>query len=188
MSEELRERIVDAALRLLETQGPKGFGQIRVAKEAGVAQGHLTYYFPRKSDLAAAVIERMSRDARREIEPLLTKAGSADSAAHHDLFFAQVKKLLKNDRRSRVMLGLLAEALEDRDLAAVLSRQLAMQRAMMAQLIGRNADDPDVHIALAALRGLGIENLLGRPDQAHVEAILARFRAWLEGWKTPRNR
>jgi AcrR family transcriptional regulator len=157
---------------------------VRVAREAGVAQGHLTYYFPRKSDLAAAVVERLSRDARSELEPMLARAAGADEEAQHDLFFSLVQKLLRNDRRNRVMLGLVAEALDDRELAGVLARQLQMQRAVMAHLLGRAPDDPDVHIALAALRGLGIENLLHRSDPAHAEAILARFRVWLDGWKT----
>lgn len=180
MSEDLRERIVDAAVRLLETQGPKGFGQVRVAREAGVAQGHLTYYFPRKSDLATAVVERLQADARRELEPLLARAAAADEDALHELFFAQVKKLLRNDRRTRVVLGLVAEALDDRDLAGVLARQLQLQRGLMARLLGREPDDPDVHIALAALRGLGIEHLIeGGGDRAHADAVVARFRAWL---------
>jgi AcrR family transcriptional regulator len=184
-SEDLRERIVDAAVHLLETQGPKGFGQVRVAREAGIAQGHLTYYFPRKSDLAAAVVERITRDGRREIEPLLSKASASHGegrAALHEVFFTIVKRLLRNDKRNRVMLGLVTEALDDHDLAAVLAQQLKMQRAVMAQLIRRDPDDPDVHIALAALRGLGMENLISRSDHAHAEAVLARFRAWLDGW------
>ena len=30
-----------------------------VAREAGLQQGHLTYYFPKKSDLVAAVLEAL---------------------------------------------------------------------------------------------------------------------------------
>ncbi|MCE9573087.1 MAG: TetR/AcrR family transcriptional regulator [Deltaproteobacteria bacterium] len=186
-SDDLRERIVDAAVTLLETQGPKGFGQVRVARAAGVAQGHLTYYFPHKADLAAAVVERLSRDARRELEPLLG-AALADPEAAHALFFAQVEKLLKNEKRSRAMLGLMAEALDDRALAKVLARTLVLQRGMMARLLGREADDPDVHIAVAALRGLGIENLLSHGDPAQAEAVVARFRTWLAGWQRPPER
>lgn len=186
-SDDLRERIVDAAVALLEAQGPKGFGQVRVARAAGVAQGHLTYYFPHKADLAAAVVERLGRDARRELEPLLG-AALADPVAAHALFFAQVEKLLKNEKRSRAMLGLMAEALDDRALAKVLARTLVLQRGMMARLLGRDADDPDVHIAVAALRGLGIENLLSHGDPAQAEAVVARFRAWLAGWQRPPER
>ncbi len=183
-SDDLRERIVDAAVTLLETHGPKGFGQVRVARAAGVAQGHLTYYFPHKADLAAAVVERVNREARRELEPLLG-AALADPVAAQALFFAQVEKLLMNEQRSRAMLGLMAEALDDRALAGVLARQLVLQRALMARLLGRDADDPDVHIALAALRGLGIENLLHHGDPAQAAAVVARFRAWLAGWQRP---
>jgi AcrR family transcriptional regulator len=180
MSQELRERIVDAAVRLLETQGPKGFGQVRVAREAGVAQGHLTYYFRRKSDLAAAVVERLTRETRLEMEPLLLGAGDAGGGAEaREQFFVQVLKVLRNDKRSRAMLGLLAEALDDPELAAVLSRHFDLQRAAIARIFGRPMDDPDVHFALAALRGLGMENLLRGEDTARLEALVARFRACL---------
>ncbi len=178
-SDDRREGIVEAAIRLLEAHGPKGFGQVRVAREAGIAQGHLTYYFPRKSDLAAAVVERLGREARRDLEPLLAGELPADRAAHEELFFGVVKTLLRDVKRHRVMLGLVAEAVWDPELAAVLARMLAMQRAVMAHLLGRDADDLDVHIALAALRGLGIEALVHREGRAHVDEVVARFRVWL---------
>ena len=186
-TDDRRERIVEAAIRLLEAHGPKGFGQVRVAREAGLAQGHLTYYFPRKSDLAAAVVERLGRDARRELEPLLAAGSPADREAHEEAFFGVVKKLLRDEKRHRVMLGLVAEAIEDPELAAVLARMLAMQRAVMAHLLGREADDLDVHLALAALRGLGLEALVHREDRAHVDEVVARFRAWLGATRVGRR-
>jgi hypothetical protein len=33
MADDVRARIVEAAVRVLETQGAKGFGQVRVARE-----------------------------------------------------------------------------------------------------------------------------------------------------------
>jgi AcrR family transcriptional regulator len=179
VSEDLRERIVDAALHLLESEGPKGFGQVRVAREAGVAQGHLTYYFPRKSDLAAAVLERLTRDARREMAPLLLHAHTLSDDERHALFFAHVHTMLHNDQRTRVLLGLFTAALDDTSLAAALAGMLDVQRAAMALLLGREADDVTVHMALATLRGLGIENLVRRADAEQTREMLARFRQWL---------
>jgi hypothetical protein len=49
---------------------------------------------------------------------------------------------------------------------------------IMASLLGRDAVDLDVHIALAALRGLGIESLVAPDEPGHAEEVIARFRAW----------
>lgn len=180
MREELRARIVEAAVRLLETHGAKGFGQVKVAREAGVQQGHLTYYFPKKSALALAVIERLQNRSRLEFEKILGQAQKLPRAELYDLFFAQVRAMMKDRKRSRVMLGLAAEAQDDPEVAKMLARHLGVQRAGMATLLGRSPDDVDVHIALAALRGLGIEHLVARGDDAQVDEVVARFRSWLE--------
>ena len=52
-----RQRILDAAIRIARKSGIKALTQPRVAAAAGVRQSHLTYYFPRKADLLAAVLE-----------------------------------------------------------------------------------------------------------------------------------
>ena len=56
MTKDIRTRILDAAVQLLETEGAKAFGQTRVARAAGVKQGNITYHFPKKADLVAAVV------------------------------------------------------------------------------------------------------------------------------------
>ncbi|MGZ3420202.1 MAG: TetR/AcrR family transcriptional regulator [Polyangiales bacterium] len=178
MSEELRTRILDAAIHLLETEGPKAFGQIRVAREAGLAQGHLTYYFKKKSDLAVAVCERLHERNRREFDRILARAGELPQSELHDQFFAQVAKMMRDKKRSRALLGLMVEALDDSAIAAIMAKQVLVQRSGMALLLGRSPDDVEVHIALAALRGLGLENLLAPPDADDSAAIIARFRSW----------
>ena len=40
------------------------------------------------------------------------------------------------------------------------------------------ASPASMHIALAALRGLGIESLVAPDEPQHVEEVIARFRAW----------
>lgn len=178
MAEDVKARIVDAAVRLLESKGAKGFGQVRVAREAGLQQGHLTYYFPKKSDLVAAVLARLSERARGEFERALAHRGPLDAAASEEVFFDMVRALLRDRKRSRILAALLAEAVDDAEVGAALGAQVRAQRAVMASLLGRDADDLDVHIALAALRGLGIESLVAPDEPQHVEEVIARFRAW----------
>jgi AcrR family transcriptional regulator len=46
-----RERILFAAVEILNAEGFGGLTQTRVAERAGIRQSHLTYYFPARNDL-----------------------------------------------------------------------------------------------------------------------------------------
>lgn len=185
MSEDVRGRIVDAAIRLLEAKGAKGFGQVRVAREAGLQQGHLTYYFPKKSDLVGAVLERLSERTRGDLREAMARGETSDPAAAEALFFDLVRRLMRDRKRAHILVGLLAEAVEDAEVSAALGAMVRSQRASLAFLLGRDPEDPDVYIATAALRGLGIENLVEPDDPARVEAVLARFRQWYGARSAP---
>jgi AcrR family transcriptional regulator len=50
-----RTEIIEAGIAILREQGLSGFTQPRVAQRAGMRQSHLTYYFPTRLDLLAAV-------------------------------------------------------------------------------------------------------------------------------------
>lgn len=52
-----RTDIVEAALVLVREEGLAGLTQPRVAKRLGLRQSHVTYYFPTRDDLLAAVTE-----------------------------------------------------------------------------------------------------------------------------------
>ena len=50
--------ILEAALRVLQRDGPARFTTVHVAEEAGVSVGSLYQYFPSKEALVAALVER----------------------------------------------------------------------------------------------------------------------------------
>lgn len=50
--------IIDAAIRILGTEGDVGFTTNRIAEEAGVSIGSLYQYFANKDMIASAIIER----------------------------------------------------------------------------------------------------------------------------------
>src|SRR5580658_8358896 len=50
-----RKEILDAGIALLREQGLAGLTQPRVAAMTGLRQSHLTYYYPTRADLLAAV-------------------------------------------------------------------------------------------------------------------------------------
>lgn len=55
MAQDRRKEILDAGLAILREQGLAGLTQPRLAARVGLRQSHLTYYFPTRADLLAAV-------------------------------------------------------------------------------------------------------------------------------------
>lgn len=169
---------MDAALRVLEARGAKGFGQVRVAREAGLQQGHLTYYFPHKRDLVTAVLARLSEGARGEFDRVVAARSALPTDEAQRLLTDVARMLLRDGRRARILIAMLAEADEDEAVRSALLELLREQRRALAVMLGRDADDPQVHLALAALRGLGIEQLLAPASDAAFDELIARFRGW----------
>lgn len=180
MTDSLKERLVDAALRLLEEEGPKAFSQTRVAKEAGIQQGHLTYYFPRKADLVAAVLERFAEEGDATFRKLADKLAGSERAVVEAVAIHQVRTLIRDQRRTRALLSLLVQGFEDPDILKTLEERGLTNKVFLAGFLGRAPDDEDVELAFATLRGLAIQNLLHRYDARRVDALVSRFRAWLD--------
>ena len=53
--EDRRKHIIDAGLGLLREEGLPGLTQPRIATRTGLRQSHLTYYYPTRAALVAAV-------------------------------------------------------------------------------------------------------------------------------------
>ncbi len=156
-SSDLRTKILEAAVRMLEREGPNGLKQTRVAAEAGVEQGHLTYYFPTKADLVLGVFQHTTERYRAGAAAFV---GSAGDEPPEKVFFKLATSMAKDRKRTRLMLSLILESGSDTALGKELEQVIAMQRAAMAFALGRAPSDVRVALALATLRGIGVEQLL----------------------------
>jgi DNA-binding transcriptional regulator YbjK len=178
----VREQILDAAVRLLKTGGMRRLAQPQVAKEAGVPQGHLTYYFPRKYDLLVAVSQRFAEMVRRELQEYFTGAAwNTLGTSVRARVLASVGELVKNHERTRMLLGLLVESEGDPSLRDILANNAMRARTQLATVLGRAENDPDVDLALAMFWGLGVRHLLfeGRHTDVDTDALVARMADWL---------
>ncbi len=177
----VRERILDAAVSLLRDAGTTKLAQPRVARLAGVPQGHLTYYFPKKTDLLVAVGRRFAEIVRRDLAPLAGVASwkEQDEPGRRSAL-GTVAALVKNLERTRMMIRLLVEADGDAELRDAMAEGAGISRSTIAALLGKPADDPDADVALAMFWGLGIQHLVFRRDDADTDAVMARMRHWLD--------
>jgi AcrR family transcriptional regulator len=75
VAEGTRERILEAALVVLRDVGHGQFSVQKVAREAGVYQGNITYYWPRRRDLVLALAVRVVEEYRRTLLARSTSCG-----------------------------------------------------------------------------------------------------------------
>ena len=71
----MRQRILDAALRVLSDEGAIAFTTTRVAAEAGVSVGSLYQYFPNKHALAVALHADAVRHGWDHVREILDRPG-----------------------------------------------------------------------------------------------------------------
>lgn len=171
--ENLRERILDAAVTLLRRDGHKKLTQTKVAAAAGIPQGHLTYYFPRRADLLLAV-------ARRSVEKVAAEVNALGAALVRQHAPAISGFVVKDRPRTRMLLALLVEAGDDPKLRDTMAGGFAELRKLVATSLDIDPDHPDAYITVATLWGLGLQHLLleGKVDDAHTDALLRRLADW----------
>lgn len=186
----VREQILESALRLLREFGVKKLAQPQVARAAGVPQGHLTYYFPRKFDLLVAVVERFMQklddDLRGAVDREKFSAERGDVPLRRRVAdLASV--LIKDKQRTRMLLGIIVEADTDPALREGLLRGVTFTKNVLARVLERQVDDPDVEIALALFLGLGLLNLAhaGTRSDSQTDAMLDRLEHWVKCASAP---
>jgi len=69
------ERVLDSAEKVLLRHGYAGFSTRRVAQEAEIALGNLTYHFPTKAELVRALIDRLMTKYLEYFEDVLRTPG-----------------------------------------------------------------------------------------------------------------
>lgn len=165
-----RQRILDAALKIIRKEGVTALTQPRVAAAAGLRQSHLTYYFPRKTDLLAAALEASHAQAHKP------KRGSTGGEAHP---LEAVRTLMFDRNRMRFFLSVVAQASDHSEVRETLAAHARGVADQLAPLFGRKADDPDIIAFVDMLRGMGLRLLLETDDKRRVDvdldALAARF-------------
>lgn len=163
---DLRQRIAETAAEILFHHGSKRLSQLEVAKALGIRQSHLTYYYPRRADLLAAVADHFLAHVAEEF------AARSPAGAPSEAFVAELGRRMTVPGALRAFFGLLIEADEDDALRRPLSAHLEQLTAVVAAELGRPAADPDVRLFVTALRGLAPSCFLER-EAASRDVVLA---------------
>lgn len=177
-----KQKILSAALKVLVENGFPALTQTRVAEEAGLGQGHLTYYFPTRSDLLKAVVEESKR-----------QMASVSATSQEPLTLERLQDISLNFGLSktfpRIMLALTVAAGDDPSLAdwfvdADLSTRTSL-RALLEQL-GLQVDESALHLLRATVIGASLINLQQNTEASEQTARFVIQAAFQQLIKTTR--
>jgi AcrR family transcriptional regulator len=171
----VRDRILDAALAVLRESGLQGFTQVRVAERAGVRQSHLTYYFPAREDLVAAVAAHVLDGVVSQVQTAVADAARGTTAT----LLTRVVMAVANIGQMRAFVGLVVEADAEPTLRPLLVAGAQQVEAAVAATLGGEDAADRARMILAATWGLGLYQLAVRP--ARPADPTRGYLAWLTG-------
>ena len=161
---DVRIAILQAGGALLKERGIAALTQPKVAERAGVKQSHLTYYFPKRSDLLLGI-------AAHTIDGLMADlAARLATAPPRTAILETLGDAMIDGIPPRIMLGLIVAADEEPGLRPALSTLIRNVRARIQTLL-EQAGAPDSEKAALLLHatvvGLAVMHQAQRtPDSA----------------------
>lgn len=162
-----RQIIIEAGLATLREHGYSGFTQPQVAARAGLRQSHLTYYFPTRVDLLAAV-------GRAAIDRQLAAADGVLSGPSAQAVAAALANVVGRHENTRVLMALAQAADQEAQLRALfreLSDGIVAQAERFLKTLNPDAGETDARLLHALAVGLAVVGLAtGRPENERIAA------------------
>ena len=155
--EDVRTRLLNAALEVIYSEGLQAMTQTRVAAVAQVRQSHLTYYFPTRSQLLTAVIEHAVESGLRTFGPQ-----PQAMPASIDDYFAELALLIGQTRIPRLMTALTLACEEEPSLSGWMASFKARVLEGLATSLahyGLRLSADEVALFHAQMVGLSIMNV-----------------------------
>ena len=144
---------MQAALDLIGESGLGAFTQPRVAQRLGLRQSHVTYYFPTRDDLLAAVAD----EAVRQRVATLREAQATAPGPREQV--AALARVLASPERTRVLMALTQSADHNEAVRAAfgtLSAGLAPLSASLLRDVGAEVDESSLALLQATSTGIAV--------------------------------
>jgi AcrR family transcriptional regulator len=130
-----REQIVRATVRCLAREGYTRLTMKKVAREAGVSQGILHYYFADKRAILTATLDAVSRDLDRRVAAAQSRTGRDPAARLRALVRACLEVAVGRPEFWVVFVEFWGEMMHDRRLREVNADVYDRTRRLIARLI-----------------------------------------------------
>jgi AcrR family transcriptional regulator len=185
--EDRRKQIIEAGLRLLREEGLSGLTQPRIAARTGLRQSHLTYYYPTRATLLAAVAREAIELQGAAAQALVARVRSLNSAAD------VIAEAAGRHENTRVLVALNQAAEQEPEVRALfneLSDNFFGAIVALFDKLGLPQNSASVDLLHAVFVGLSVIDLAAcRPDQrARSKAALEVAFEILGAKSTPRGR
>lgn len=174
------ERILAAALEVLERDGYVGLTTAKVAALSGHNKALISYHYGSKQGLVEEVSRRVGEQFSRELLAEIGQPHSIDELAER-LVAALWSYLDRHERQARVYFELASQAMVDPDIREGFGTIKTGHRLVLAELLAGLDDPPPVEAReaaviylTAALEGLALERL-DRGLSPEVEAACQMF-------------
>jgi AcrR family transcriptional regulator len=167
LTEDRRRQILDAGLAILREEGLPGFTQPRIAARSGLRQSHLTYYFPTRTTLLAAVA-RQAIDVQLAAATAMTEKVTTPRQAA-----AIVASVVVRHENTRVLVALNQAADQEpalRDLFNELTDGFISQLRHMLAKFGMKPDQAAVDLVHALFVGLSVIDLATSRERGEARA------------------
>ena len=167
-----RTDIVETALILVQEGGLAGLTQPRVAKRLALRQSHVTYYFPTRDDLLAAVTELAVQRRVAVLEPM-KRARTLQQKVK------ALAAVLTDPEQTRVLLALAQMADSETTLRPqfrALAELITPAAVSILQAAGAQASPEAIALLQTTSTGLAVVALAtGQTDQAPVADLLTHL-------------
>jgi AcrR family transcriptional regulator len=166
-----------------------GFSQSKVARQAGLRQSHLTYYFPTRNDLLTVVVEH-------GCQLVINAQGCTGQAAELSLgnFRLQMCNNVCDSRIARLMVAVTVAAETDPRLKQWISdfdRRMLNNKKEAFQQYGITCSTDELALFHSTIAGIALRNLNSCTPEDHAEArhrfLLAFDRLVLASHPTQRS-
>jgi AcrR family transcriptional regulator len=167
-----RTEIVEAALALVQEEGLAGLTQPRVAKRLALRQSHVTYYFPTRDALLAAVTELAVTRRVAALEPMRRSRTLQQKVR-------ALAKVLTDPEQTRVLLALAQMADSEpalRPQFGSLAELITPAAASALEAAGAEATPESIALLQSTSTGLAVIALAtGQTDQTPVITLLTHL-------------
>jgi AcrR family transcriptional regulator len=154
--EDRRTQILQAGLALLREEGLPGLTQPRIGARTGLRQSHLTYYYPTRSDLLAAVARSAVEAQAVAAKALVTRIRTLGDASE------VIARGTGRHENTRILVALNQAAEREEDVRMLfneLADTFVAEIAALFEKLGLNATPANFDLLHALFVGLSVLDL-----------------------------
>jgi AcrR family transcriptional regulator len=175
------ERILEAALEVLERDGYSGLTTAKVAERSGHNKALIAYHFGSKQGLVSEVTRRVAAQFSRELLAEVGQPRTAEELARA-LVEAVWSYIDRHGGQARIYFDLASQSLVDRGIKEIVDEIKQGHLALLSDLLGELDNPPDprdreaaIIFLVAALEGLALERLDRGAGDEQVESACEMF-------------